>query len=1014
MAEELDAAAHEALVRGNAAVGRGDLIAALRYYEYAQRLAPTNTTITLVIGTTRLSQKDPRAAEAFMQVVAHDDVREAWHCLAASRYHLDGQIDLAAQSLRTLLSRHGLIREGHALHDAIAREHGAAGWCGLSADGRLCVTLFGPKADLNRVVILFDGVPVGSRPRQRSADRLHQRATYFLSDAWRLTKRVAVCIKGQDLFGSPLEADVIGQMEGFVSVRNGDLSGWAWFPRDPACIPRLTIRDVDGNTLRIEATEPALDVMHIGPLAKPRLIAVPGADLRRFIAPVAVLDCAGRNLYGSPLDPLAERRSATGAAELAQRLFPASSRTATHLVDLPLPSVPADIVGAHTATRHAVKAAGIDVVIPVYRGRDTILACIESVLGTLPLGARCIVVEDASPEAEVIKALEDLGQQGRIVLLRQKTNRGFPATANAGIRAAGSHDVILLNSDTMVPPGWIERLAEAAYSATDIGTATPFSNDATIFSYPYGDAPNPIPDKAATISLDRLARRANAKRVVDVPTAHGFCVYLRRDCIGAVGLLRDDVFAQGYGEENDFCIRARHLGWRHVAVPGVFVTHFGGNSFGDAKAHLMTRNLAVLNRLHPGYDALIAAFIRTDPLSKARFRMDALRWHAGRSRNGSVIFITHSRAGGVERRVAERCAAIAASGVRPIVLSPAKSTEGHRQCQLGDGSGAVFPNLRFNIEASLNELASFLRKDRPACIELHHFIGHDPGLFGLAHALDVPYDVVIHDYAWICPRINLIAAEKRYCGEPDSDACEGCYIDMGGTIEEDIPPSRLRRRSQNVLTGARRVVVPSRDVAGRLARYFPDVACVVTPWESDALSTAPEQRSHRERLRVAVVGAIGVEKGYEYLLACARHTVKLRLPLEFVVVGHTCDDKRLWDTGVVHITGEYREAEANELIRAQQADVGFLPALWPETWSYTLTQLWQAGLEVVAFDIGAPAERIRLTHRGRVVPLGLPPAAMCAILLEYGTNDEAANADTRGESNGPKHASARHHVHVGQ
>jgi glycosyltransferase involved in cell wall biosynthesis len=99
---------------------------------------------------------------------------------------------------------------------------------------------------------------------------------------------------------------------------------------------------------------------------------------------------------------------------------------------------------------------------------------------------------------------------------------------------------------------------------------------------------------------------------------------------------------------------------------------------------------------------------------------------------------------------------------------------------------------------------------------------------------------------------------------------------------------------------------------------------------------------------------------------------------------------------VVHITGEYREVEANELIRAQQADVGFLPALWPETWSYTLTQLWQAGLEVVAFDIGAPAERIRLTRRGRVVPFGLPPAAMCGILLEYWTNDEAANADTRG------------------
>ena len=74
-----------------------------------------------------------------------------------------------------------------------------------------------------------------------------------------------------------------------------------------------------------------------------------------------------------------------------------------------------------------------------------------------------------------------------------------------------TRDVILLNNDTLVPPGWIERLAEAAYSASDIGTATPLSNDATVFSYPREDGANPVPDEAATIRLDRLARRANAR-----------------------------------------------------------------------------------------------------------------------------------------------------------------------------------------------------------------------------------------------------------------------------------------------------------------------------------------------------------------------------------------------------------------------------------------------------------------------------------------------------------------------
>jgi GT2 family glycosyltransferase len=431
------------------------------------------------------------------------------------------------------------------------------------------------------------------------------------------------------------------------------------------------------------------------------------------------------------------------------------------------------------------------------------------VLASLPKGARCVVIDDVSPEAKTIDALRDLAKRGRIVLRRQPSNRGFPATANTGIRAAGTRDVILLNNDTIVPQGWIERLAEAAYGAPDIGTATPFSNDATVFSYPLEDGPNPVPDEAATIRLDRLARRANANLVVDVPTAHGFCVYLRRDCLKEVGLFREDLFAQGYGEENDFCIRARHLGWRHVAVPGVFVGHAGAVSFGSARAHLMARNLAILNRLYPGYDTLIANFREADPLVQARFRMDALRWRQRRSRKGAVVLITHSRSGGVKRRVSERCLDIAASGLRAIVLAPTTDEHGRVRCGLADGTGEDFPNLRFDTANGLAELAAFLRHDKPVSIELHHFVGHDPAILGLADALEVPYDVVVHDYAWVCPRITLIGPEKRYCGEPGGDACEACYSDIGSNIEEDIRPSRLRLRSQTLLSGARRVVVPS-------------------------------------------------------------------------------------------------------------------------------------------------------------------------------------------------------------
>jgi glycosyltransferase involved in cell wall biosynthesis len=109
------------------------------------------------------------------------------------------------------------------------------------------------------------------------------------------------------------------------------------------------------------------------------------------------------------------------------------------------------------------------------------------------------------------------------------------------------------------------------------------------------------------------------------------------------------------------------------------------------------------------------------------------------------------------------------------------------------------------------------------------------------------------------------------------------------------------------------------------------------------------------------------------LLACARDAAKRKLNLRFRLIGHSHDDARLLATGTVHITGQYQEHEISMLIRQQRAGLAWLPSIWPETWCYTLTQAWQAGLNVLAFDIGTPAERIRRSGRGWIVPLGMPP-----------------------------------------
>jgi glycosyltransferase involved in cell wall biosynthesis len=176
------------------------------------------------------------------------------------------------------------------------------------------------------------------------------------------------------------------------------------------------------------------------------------------------------------------------------------------------------------------------------------------------------------------------------------------------------------------------------------------------------------------------------------------------------------------------------------------------------------------------------------------------------------------------------------------------------------------------------------------------------------------------------------------------------------------------------------VVVPSGDVASRLARHLPGISARVARPEDDGDLPGLE-RPPAGRRRVAVPGAIGPEKGYDVLLACARDAAARNLDLEFVVVGHTMDDTRLMDTGRVWVTGRYEEAEGEALLRAQGASLAFIPSTCPETWCFALSLAWRAGLVAGAFDLGAQGQRIRATGRGFVLPLGLPPGAINSALM---------------------------------
>jgi len=946
--------AAEAFANAQSASARADSV---RWLDRACRLVPGEPALRLALATACLGIDDARAASLFAAAVGERPVREAWLGLAGSRRAL-GDATGAASALASALASHALVPSLEKLATAIAGEVGAEGWCGYVAPDQVLIRPLDRKAT---ATLCLDGQPTG-RPVAAGLHRLPRRG-----GPW---QQVSVLSgNGLHLLGSPIRLAGIRRTEGFVAACEGGLAGWAWHPGDPDTDPVLIIRPEGGETcIRRVATDPG-QVASAGSLARIRRFRVPASALRGMDGALHVLGSDGRDLLGSPVDPAWERFGVHAAAP-SPHPPPAGGGGV-------LPPLPA-------RKRRSPRRRPADVVVTVHGAREETLACLASVRAALPPPSRLVVVDDASPDAELAAALDELARRRRIRLIRHAEPLGFPASANAGLLACRGRDVVLLNSDTLVAPGWLPGLRAAAYSTPHTGTATPLSNSATILSYPGPAGSNPVPDATETARLAALAQRANAGIVVEIPVGIGFCMYMRRDCVDAVGLFRTGLFAQGYGEENDFCLRARHLGWRHVAAAGVFVAHAGGRSFGPAGQALRQRNEAILNRLHPGYDRMIADWIAADRLADPFRRFDLQRWRAARRRgSAAVILITHADGGGIERRVVESCTVHRAAGRRTIVLRPDRTDGAAPGVVVGDGAEDGHPNLRYTLPDELSALQRLLRGEAPDLLELHHIIGHPPAIYGLMAALALPYEVHVHDYIWFCPRAILIGPDRRYCGEPDVATCEACVADAGSALEEPISVAALGRRSARLLGGARRIVVPSEDAAMRLCRHFPGLRPVVVPHEDDGAlpPVAGALSSERGRRRVCVIGAIGVTKGYDVLLACARDAAARDLPLEFIVVGHTIDDRRLMANGRVFVTGEFQAEEAITLIRAQQAGLALLPSITPETWCYALTDAWRAGLRVAAFDIGAPAERIRRSGRGFLLPLGLSAPAINNALL---------------------------------
>ena len=609
----------------------------------------------------------------------------------------------------------------------------------------------------------------------------------------------------------------------------------------------------------------------------------------------------------------------------------------------------------------------IDVIIPVYRGLRETRRCIESVLhACVAAPHEVIVLDDASPEPELSAWLEGLAAEGRITLLTHARNAGFVATVNEGMRAHPERDVVLLNSDTEVADGWLDKLAACAAHEAGAGTVTPFSNNATIASYPRFAQANSLPEGTTTATLAAHFGHTNAGRSVDLPTAVGFCMYIVRRCLEEVGPFDEEAFGRGYGEEVDFCLRAARAGWRHLLAADTFVFHEGEVSFGGGAGEIRAKAQRIIDDRYPEFQPRLAEFLAREPARPLRRSVDIARLRG--DPRPHLLFVAHGWGGGIDKHVHD-LAALLAADAQVLTLRPAgKDLVRVAWLRPGEEFEAFF-DAAGDWDLLLDLLGS-LAIDR---VHFHHTHGLPEAVLDLPGRLAVPFDITLHDYLAICPQHHLATAEGRYCGEPDERGCNQCLAERPPAWPLDI--RGWRGRFGQLLAGADRVIAPSHDLTDRIRRYHPTLE--ILEWRHPEGHVPPPPAP----ARILLPGGLSAIKGLGILEACVHDAIARALPLHFRVLGHLGRPLPQWPDAPLTATGSYPDGQLDRLIALERGDVLFFPSQVPESYSYTLTQAMASGLPIVATAIGALPERLHGHPQATLVAVDASAQAINDALL---------------------------------
>jgi len=615
-----------------------------------------------------------------------------------------------------------------------------------------------------------------------------------------------------------------------------------------------------------------------------------------------------------------------------------------------------------------------DVIIPVYNDINTI-ECIQRCLKYTDFAYRLVVVNDESSNKEVLNFLDTLRNIENIVLIDNEVNLGFTASVNKGM-SYSDNDVVLLNTDAFVTRGWLSKMHQCAYSDERIMTVTPLSNNATICSVPDFNKDNEIPEGFDIDSFAEFIDAVSLKKYTRLPTGIGFCMLIKRAALNFFGLFDVELFGKGYGEENDFCLKLGEAGYYNVVDDATFVYHKGQCSFKETTNTRLKENLAVLGKKYPYYFSMVQKFVKNNPM-KAIHENISLRIKTYSSRKKKILYLVHNPidsglVGGTEFHVKDLVDNIQD---KIFYILFVKDTNFYLdEFNQNEKCSYVFP-ISWKLDAKdfyNREYREILKGIIVAfnidLIHCQHLMRHTLDVFPVSEEFGVPLMLTVHDYYAVCSFPNLLDVENIYCGvSTDAERCEMCVKGRLGYGSNFV--NAWRENFAACLKMVAKIIAPDQSVFDHLLKIYeiPEGRMHVIPHGIDIAKDSVRhcERDFAKPLRVAFLGYLARHKGFEVIKKLVERCKIDNIEWHFIGADQGLRSQIKQDNTFFH--GLYKRQHIQKILADLTIDIVMILSVWPETFCYTLSEAWSAGVPCLVSDLGAMGERMRREKGGWVV-----------------------------------------------